>query len=382
MAALEIIEGRIVDKSEGENQIFLQIETTTGEYRLITLKGAGDNPLFEQVKAIQIGDFCSFEVAPGEKDPVICKLLSHIKKQGDYRWSRKQQDIVRAYAFLLNSLREYLNLNGYTEVRLPEIHFGRNKTQETFEMDFFGKTARLTSSNSLFLDTYAIQLQKAFSIQRSFRAEKIHTNRHLSEFDLLEVAALNRSLEETMMELERLIKFVLDKFEKSPFAPLSPVNFTALKEKIFPILPYREIENQYHLGGEQPGMYEIELAREGPVFITHLPRKVASWTALPVDRQYTRTFNLLLPGVGEGVEGTQKQTDMKAFSQKLKTVGIEEQLGWYPRMIPYSNFLLTNFGLGIERLAMWIMGLEDIREVHPIYRDKDFSELGEKDREC
>ncbi|MCX6579325.1 MAG: hypothetical protein NT166_04010 [Candidatus Aminicenantes bacterium] len=378
MATLKIIEGRIQDISDRVNLILFQMELPQGEFRLVAKKETLDAFLYDQLKSFQIDDFCSFEVTLEEKDPAICNLLSHIKKQGDYFWSHKTKEVARAYSFLLNSLREYLALNGYTEVRLPGIHFGRNKN-ETFELAFFGKTARLTSSNSLFLDIYAIQLQKAFSIQKCFRAEKVQTNRHLAEFDLLEVAGLNRSLEETMAEVEKLVKFVLDKFEKSPFASLSPINFTAVKQKTFPILPYPEIENQYHLNGQSVGKYEIEIASAGPVFVTHLPRKIASWTALPVNQKYTRTFNLLLPGVGEGVEGNQKQTDKNLFRQKLQAAGVEKQLGWYPKMIPYSNFLLTNFGLGVERLAMWLMGLEDIREVHPIYRDNDFSELKEKD---
>ena len=148
-------------------------------------------------------------------------------------------EIVEAYAFLLDTLRDFFRMRGYTEVRLPAIHAGKNEG-DIFELDYFGHTARLTSSNALYLDIYTVQLQKAFSIQKCFRAEKSHTNRHLAEFDMLEA---------------------------------------------------------------------------------------------------------------------------------------EEQLGWYLDMIPYSDFLLSGFGLGIERLAMWLMGLENIRKVHPVFRDTGFSEL-------
>lgn len=374
MTASKIIEGKVHDKWVQGDLIFFQIETSAGEANLIAREKHIDIPLYNQIKAIQSRDFCSFEVVPEENQLIIRKLHTHIKKQGDYFWTQQQSEIVKAYAYLLSLLREHLNLKGYTEVRLPGIHYGKNK-DDTFALDFFGKTARLTSSNSLFLDIYAMQLHKAFSIQRCFRAEKNWTFRHLAEFDLLEVAKINSSLADAMMEVEELIKYVVDKFEKSPFAGLSPVNFSAIKEKKFPVLEYRDIEQRFHLDGESVGEYEIELAREGPVFVIYLPRKISSWTALLIDENYTRTFNLLLPGVGEGVEGNQKQTDMKAFRRKLKAANLESQLGWYVNMMPYSNFLLTNYGLGAERLAIWLMGLKDIREIHPIFRDTDFSEL-------
>jgi len=370
------IEGRVQDKSIQENLIAFKIETPLGDTRLIAGKETTNPSLYHRLKTIQTGDFCSFEVIPEENEPVISKLLAHIEKQGDYSWTQRQSKIVKAYSFILNTIRKYLDLNGYTEVRLPMIHYGENK-QETFAVDFYGKTARLTSSNSLFLDIYTVQLQKAYSLQRCFRAEKSWPFRHLAEFDMLEVARINSTLEDAMTEVEKLIKFVLNKFGKSPLAALSPVNFNAVHERKFPVLDYREIEQQYRLDGESAGEYEVEIARQGPVFITNLPRKISSWTAQLVDNKYTRTFNLLLPGVGEGVEGSQKQTDMEAFAQKIKNVGMEAQLGWYVKMMPYSKFLLASFGLGIERLIMWLMGLKDIREVHPIYRDNDFSELKE-----
>jgi asparaginyl-tRNA synthetase len=370
----KIIEGRIQRKRDLGGIIFLEIEISTGDTSVIARKDSQDLSLLEKIKVMQINDFCSLEVTQEENDLVICKLLSHIKKKEDYSWSRRQAEVVRAYAFLLNTLHEYFIAGKYAEVRLPSIHSGKSDG-EIFELDFFGKPARLTSSNSLFLDIYAVQLQKAFSIQKCFRAEKSHTNRHLSEFDMLEAAQFDCSLEETMEELENLLKFVLDKFADSPFTGLSPLDFAGLKEKKFPSIQYREIEQQYNLEGKGLGKYEREIPGEGPVFVVHFPRKIASWTARPVDEKYSRSFNLLLPGVGEVAEGTEKQTNKEKFQQILQSAGMEEQLGWYMKMIPYVDFLLSGFGIGVERLAMWLLGLENIRKIHPIYRDTSFSEL-------
>jgi asparaginyl-tRNA synthetase len=369
----KIIEGRIKNKRNLEDIIFLDIDTIQEDVNIIARKDSSRPSLYEKIKALQINDFCRLEVTEEENNLVICQFFSHIKKQKDFFWSHQQVDIVRAYAFLLNILREYFNTNGYTEVRLPTLHPGKNYSD--FKLDFFEKTARLTASNSLFLDIYTVQLQKAFSIQKCFRAERYYTKRHLSEFDMLEAARIDCSMEDMIAEVESLLKFMLDKFSHSPFARLSPLDFDGLEKKPFKVIPYQEIELQYQLEGKGLGRNERKIANQGPVFIIHLPQKTVSWTARPIDDKYTRTFNLLLPGVGETADGKEKQTNLDIFEKKLKAAGKLKHLGWYLNMLPYSDFLLSGFGLGVERLAMWLLGLKNIREVHPIYRDTGFSEL-------
>jgi asparaginyl-tRNA synthetase len=370
----KIVEGRTKNIRNLGGIIFLDISAIQGDISVIARKDSSLPSLYEKIEALQINDFCRLEVNAEEKDLVISQVLAHFKKQHDYFWSSRQLEIVRAYAFLQDVLREYLIADGSTEVRLPSIHAGKNYG-DFFGLDYFGHTARLTSSNALFLDIYAVQLQRTFSIQKCFRAEKSHTNRHLAEFDMLEAARLNRSLEDAMAEVENLLKFVLDKFARSPFAGISPLDFTNLKERKFAVIPYKKIEQQYNLEGKGLGKHDREIAGDEPVFVIHFPRKIASWTAKPIDDKYTRSFNLLLPQVGEVVEGTERQTHRKEFQNIIQTAGAEEQLGWYLNMLPYSDFLLSGFGLGIERLAMWLLGLKNIREIHPIYRDTGFSEL-------
>jgi asparaginyl-tRNA synthetase len=369
----KIVEGRIKNKRNLGGIIFLDIDTIPGNANVIARKDSSHPSLYKKIEALQINDFCRLEVTTEEKDMVICQLFSHIKKQKDYFWNRQQVEIIRAYAFLLNILREYFNTNRYTEVRLPTLHSGKNYND--FKLDFFEKTARLTASNSLFLDIYAVQLQKAFSIQKCFRAERHYTKCHLAEFDMLEVARLDCSMEDMIAEVENLLKFILDKFAQSPLARISPLDLSSLKEKKFILIPYREIDWQYNLEGKRLGRYERKIANQGPVFIIHLPCKTVSWTSRPINDKYTKSFNLFLPGVGETADGKEKQTNLNIFKKKLKAAGRLKHLGWYLNMLPYSDFLLSGFGLGVERLAMWLLGLKNIREIHPVYRDTDFSEL-------
>ena len=129
------------------------------------------------------------------------------------------------------------------------------------------------------------------------------------------------------------------------------------------------------MNGKGLGKHERTIAANGPVFVTNFPRSIASWTARPVDENHARSFNLLLPGVGETAEGAERQTRQDWMAQKIKLAGVEEQLRWYPAMMPYTDFQLTSMGLGVERLAMWLFGCSNIRDLKPIYRDTGFSEI-------
>ncbi|UCH96805.1 MAG: hypothetical protein JSV88_08120 [Candidatus Aminicenantes bacterium] len=369
-----IIEGKILHKRDLGGVIFFEIDTAPQKISAIARKDAVEPAVYETIKSLHIDDYCHLEASEDGEDLLIQNVQTHIKKQRDSSWNFHQIEIIRSYSYLLYLLREMLRMRKYSEVRLPSIHYGKS-TGDIFQVDFFGKSARLSSSNTLFLDIYALQLQKVFSLQKCFRAEKSHTSRHLAEFDMLEVARVNFTLEDAMEELKRLIDVVLRIFLKSDYAPLRVLDYESIRKKGFAKVEYEEIAKKYNLEGQGLGEYEREIARDGPVFVTHFPCKIASWSAQPLDEKYYRSFNLLLPGVGEVAEGTQRQTNAKEFLRILEAAGMEDQLGWYPEMLPYADFSLSSFGLGVDRLAMWIMDLKNIREIHPIYRDTNFSEL-------
>lgn len=370
-----IIDGQILQKKDMGGILFIRIDSRGQEIDTTAGKKKIDSDTFESLKSLHPGDYCRMEVVEDGSDLLISRLTVHVKIQKNYiAWDNQSKEILRAYAYILQSLREFFTSNDYCEVRLPTIHFGKTDG-DIFSFDFFGKTARLTSSNSLFLNVYAVQLQKAFSVQKCFRAEKSHTNRHLAEFDMLEAAGFNLSLADAMALLERALKHCLGKFHTSSFAHLSPLNFDRLIRNPFPTITYEEVARTYSLDNKGLGKFERKIATSQPTFVTYFPKKVASWTARPLDDIYSRSFNLLLPGVGEAAEGTEKQTNKKWFSEKLRISGMEEQLGWYLNMIPYSDFSLSEFGLGIERLAMWILGVTNIRHINPVFRDTRFSEI-------
>jgi asparaginyl-tRNA synthetase len=373
MSKTEIIEGFVTHNRNLGGLVFIEVQQANAHRKALAKKDSMESSLFKALQALKIGDFCRMEVDSEEKDRVIRNLISHIKKVKEFSWPPSQDEIVKAYSYLLHILRNYFTMGGYTEVRVPLIHPGR-KEGDIFAIDFFGEPGRLSSSNSLYLDVFAVRLQRVYSIQRCFRAEQSHTNRHLSEFDILEVSLLDFKLEDAMREIQNIVTSIVEKFKNGPYGHLCRIDLPGNK-KTFSICEYEEIEEKYHLDKKGLGYIEREIAQSSPLFIINYPRKIASWTATPIDKDYSRNFNLLLPKVGEVAEGTEKQTDMNKFRLKIKAVGVESQLRWYQDMIPYTNFYLSSFGIGIERLCMWLMGLRNIREIHPIYRDTRFSEI-------
>lgn len=373
MSDQQIIAGRILRRRDVGGIVFIDVLTADTVEKVVVRKDQLETAVFEKIKELRIDDFCEVETEPVGEDRILKRVIRHITKRNRYFWSGDQVETVRAYALILGCLRDFLTENHYTEVQLPAIHSGDVKN-EAFSLDFFGKPARLTSSNALFMDVYAVQMQKVFSLQRCFRAEKSRTSRHLAEFAMLEAAAMNRTLEDSMELLEGMVKFVMKRLLGSSCARLCPLDLQSLIEGEFEVVEYKTLEEKYDLKGKGLGKHEKDISSEKPVFVIHFPHRIASWTARPVDDRFSASFNLLLPEIGEVAEGAERQTHMEKMKKKLKYSGMEAQLGWYPEMMPYSDFDLAGFGLGVERLAMWLLGCRNIREVLPIYRDTDFSE--------
>lgn len=375
---METIEGRVLTLRDLGGILFIKILTDNQKIELVCRKDMVKAESLSEIKRIRNNDFCCFQIIKDEEERIITDLVSKIGKIYDNSWTEDEVDIVRAYAYVVGKIREYLTNHGFLEVRLPSIHYGEQK-QDAFHFEFFNQPARLTSSNAMFLNAYAVQIAKVFTIQKCFRAEPSHTNRHLAEFDMLEVAILNKDLPECMTELEKMIKYVVDHLNQCPFKGMLHIDAEAILNNDFPIVEYKDVAEQYEIDGAGLGKYERIIAKEEPVFVKHYPQGVASWMAKPYDAKYTLSFNLLVPDVGELVEGNEKQTDISLLRQKIKRAGMAKQLGWYPEMMPYSGFKLSGFGMGIERLVMWLLGLKNIRSVHQFYRDKGFSEISTLD---
>ena len=275
---------------------------------------------------------------------------------------------MKTYALLLTQIRSYFFKNNFIEVRLPTIHPGNNKG-DIFRIDFFGTQARLSSSNALYSTVMAANMGKVYSIQRCYRAEPSKTSKHLSEFDMLEVSFMGRCFDDLICELSNFISDIFNRLKE-----LIPDQIKARPFKEIRVVSYADLNRRYKLSNKGLGKHEREIAKNGPTTVIHFPSTISSWSATPIDDKYTYSLNFLAPGVGEVAEGCLRNTRESFLRYKFEKLKLWEQLNWYVDLNPFPDITILSFGLGIERLAMWLFGITNIRDLNCFYRDKTISE--------
>jgi len=367
------IAGRITHIRKLGGITFLTVVNGSAQFAVVCDRWRMALEEFAKLAVLRRFDYCHLSVAQRGDDLCALRLMEHHRFGGQWKLAEEQLDVARAYACMLHGIRSYFADKRYLEVRLPTIHFGDRKGEQ-FRFEFFGLPARLTSSNALFADVYAMQMGPVYSIQKCFRAEKSHTRKHLAEFDMLEAAIPDAEIDEGMRVIEDLVRAVVCGIDSSEFAGLLRIDRGSFGGP-FKRERYDVVAERLGITGRGLGQWEESVAGDAPLFVVGFPRGLASWTAESIDNQYTASFNLLLPNVGEVAEGSQRAHDVKQLQVKFHALGLNKQLGWYADAIAYPECRSAGFGMGLERLAMWLFGLKNIRQVHPIYRDTRFSEI-------
>lgn len=271
------------------------------------------------------------------------------------------------YSWLLSTLRELMGAFAL-EISTPSIIFGDAKG--AFSIRFHGQPAHLARSNVLHLLATATVLGTCYSVQRVFRDEAAFSNCHLSEFDLLDCVLIGVPISKSMDIVEQLIREIHDKaivqFGAESVAPLTNISFCRM--------PWQEAEKHFAMASQ--GDLSHGIKSEEPVFLTNIPRAYVSWALKDTqDGNNKSAFNLMLPGVGEVVEGGERDLNRKKLLTKLCLIGRLQQLKWYADAIGCMNEPVTSFGLGVERLAMWLFNMPDITKITMFWRKACFSEI-------
>lgn len=367
--------GVVVNRRSHGGVVFMDVFRGADTIEVVARKDHCNGGQFELCRRIRAEDYVAFQCACVDGSILVLHVLEHRSPQDNPGLTlHHQRRAAVNLSRLLRAVRGHLSDKDYVEVRLPSVHYGQGKGH-TFALDFFGKPARLTSSNALFLAAAASRLVRCYSLQRVFRAEPSRTSRHLSEFDMLEVGLLGSRLDDCMAELESLLAGLVKELNQAVRGSSDSLLCDAVQVP-FRRVAYKDIERAYGLNGKGLGKHEREIAADGPVFVVDLPADIASWAARHDvgNDGVSRSFNLLLPTVGEVAEGSERNTNTSELRQNFKKWHLEGQLGWYANDIRYSDSLLSVYGLGVERLAMWLFGYTNIRQGVIYYRDEGFSE--------
>ncbi|MEF9677642.1 asparagine--tRNA ligase [Pectobacterium colocasium] len=263
-----------------------------------------------------------------------------------------------------------------------------------FSEDFFGKEAFLTVSGQLNGETYACALSNVYTFGPTFRAENSNTSRHLAEFWMIEPEVAFATLDDVAGLAENLLKYVfqavlneraddmaffaervdkeaitrLEKFVSSDFAQ---VDYTDAVDILLNC--GKQFENPVYWGVDLSSEHERYLAEQhfkAPVVVKNYPKDIkAFYMRMNDDGKTVAAMDVLAPGIGEIIGGSQREERLAQLDSRLEEMGLnKEDYWWYRDLRRYGTIPHSGFGLGFERLIAYVTGVQNVRDVIPFPR--------------
>ena len=263
-----------------------------------------------------------------------------------------------------------------------------------YTQDFFGKKTGLTVSGQLNAETFAMAFAKVYTFGPTFRAEKSNTQRHAAEFWMVEPEIAFSDLSDDMNLAEAMLKYVLRYVMQECPKELEFFNkfydttllerLSALVNSDFGRVTYTEAVKLLEESGhafEYPVFWGMDMQTEHerylteqifkkPVFVTDYPKEIkAFYMRRNDDGKTVAAMDMLVPGVGELIGGSQREERLEVLLDAMKSCGLkEEDYWWYIELRKYGGTKHAGFGLGFERLIMYITGISNIRDVEAFPR--------------
>jgi asparaginyl-tRNA synthetase len=260
--------------------------------------------------------------------------------------------------------------------------------------DFFGKESNLTVSGQLNAETFALAFRNVYTFGPTFRAENSNTARHAAEFWMIEPEVAFAELPDIMDLGEEMVKYVIGYiFEQAPEEMAffnSFIDKTLIErlknalESDFGRVTYTEAVELLKNSGKKfdyPVEWGTDLQTEHerylseeiykrPVFVTDYPKEIkAFYMRANEDGKTVAATDLLVPGIGELIGGSQREEREEVLANKIKELGMsEEDYWWYLELRKYGGTKHSGYGIGFERLVMYLTGMKNIRDVIPFPR--------------
>ena len=321
---------------------------------------------------------------------------------------RHKTNLFRTIMLIRNSLvfelHKYFQENGFMNVASPIITSNDCEgAGETLEVNnpnnkndyFFKEKVYLGVSGQLHAEAYANGFKKVYTFAPTFRAENSHTSRHLAEFWMVEPEVAFANLNDVILLADNLLKTIIANTLKNYPSEMKILNdlkngtlIPTLKDfinKDLKILDYKEaikiLEKNKKMFEDQNIFFGMDLSSEhekfiaekivnGPVALINYPKELkAFYMYQNADNKTVAAFDLLVPGIGELMGGSQRESRYKKLEQRLKELNIkQEPLQWYLDLRRYGYAPSSGFGIGFERLVMYVTGISNIRDVIPFPR--------------
>ena len=328
--------------------------------------------------------------------------------------TRTFQAVFRVRSIAAEAIHNYFQENNYTYVHTPllttsdcegsdqmfkvttldfnNLPKGEDKKVD-FSKDLFGKQTFITGSGQLHGEAFAMAFKKIYTFGPTFRTENSNTKVHANEFWMIEPEIAFCDINGLMDIEEEMLKYVVkDVLEKCPDEIEFFDSFVekGLKEKLekivtskFTRITHKEAIDLLLESGKKwefKPSYEEDIAKEhekyitehfnGPVFITNWPKDIKAWyMKVNDDNKTVAAVDLEVPGAGELMGGSERETNLDILNERIEKFGVDKDtIDWYLNLRKYGSCYHSGFGLGFERLIMYLTGMENIRDVVPFPR--------------
>ena len=317
--------------------------------------------------------------------------------------------VFRVRSALAMAIHQFFQDQGFVYVNTPLITGSdaegageeftvTTRTDDKYEEDFFGKHASLTVSGQLQAEAYALAFRDVYTFGPTFRAENSNTTNHLAEFWMIEPEMAFADLDYNMAVIEDLVKYCINyvfdtceeemKFFNERIDTCLFDRLNNVRNSEFRRMPYTEAIEilkqavadgvKFENANIEWGMdlmteherYLTEKVVKGPLFLTDYPKDIkAFYMRLNDDGKTVAAVDCLVPGVGELVGGSQREERLEYLEKRMDELGLnKDSYKWYLDLRRYGGCQHAGFGVGFERLVMYITGMENIRDVIPFAR--------------
>jgi len=374
--------------------------TATGS--LVPSLGKGQSVEMQATAIILVGAIehpASYPIQPKKHSFEYLREVAHL---------RPRTNTFGAVTRLRNAVsmlvHQYLQDSGFIWIHTPIITandcegagqlFQVSAQHKESTRDFFGHPAYLTVSGQLNAEAYCLAMNKIYTFGPTFRAENSNTSRHLAEFWMIEPEIAFAQLPDLIELSEGLLKYIIEQLLTHHQTDLQWFNQTVdptclsrlehLCQHAFTQMTYTEAIHQLQHSKktfEFPVQWGLDLQSEHErylseewckkaVFITDYPKSIKSfYMRMNDDEQTVAAMDLLVPGMGEIIGGSQREDRLPVLKERMQSLGINpEPLQWYLELRQYGSVPHGGFGLGLERLLCYITGLTNIRDVIPFPR--------------
>ncbi len=314
--------------------------------------------------------------------------------------------VFRVRSALAMAIHQFFQDQGFVYVNTPiitgndaegagETFTVTTRSDGKYDEDFFGKHASLTVSGQLQAEAYALAFRDVYTFGPTFRAENSNTTTHAAEFWMIEPEMAFADLDYDMDVIEDMIKYCIDyvmetcpeemkffneRIDKTLKERLEHVRNSEFRRMTYTeaieILKQADVKfenNNIYWGMDlntEHERYITEKVVKGPTFLINYPAEIkAFYMRQNDDGKTVAACDLLVPGVGELVGGSQREERLELLEKKMDDLGMNKDgLQWYLDLRRYGGCQHAGFGLGFERLVMYVTGMENIRDVIPFAR--------------